>query len=51
MMARDAAKNAQHQEIRDMAAKMMKDQQKRKSSNLKRRQEWYSETRPNGGTR
>lgn len=44
MMARDALKNAKHQELKDMAAKMMKDQQKEIEQLKKWRQEWYGQT-------
>ena len=44
MMARDALKNATHQELKDMAAKMIKDQQKEIEQLKKWRQDWYSHT-------
>jgi uncharacterized protein (DUF305 family) len=44
MMASDALKNATHQELKDMAAKMIKDQQKEIEQLKKWRQNWYGHT-------
>ena len=41
MMAKDALTNAQNQELKDMAAKMIKDQQKEIEQMKKWRQQWY----------
>lgn len=43
MMAKDAMKNAKHQELRDMAAKMIKDQQKEIEQLKQWRQQWYGD--------
>lgn len=43
MMAKDALKSATHQEIKDMAAKMIKDQQKEIEQLKQWRQQWYGD--------
>ena len=43
LMAKDALKNAKHQELRDMAAKMIKDQQKEIEQLKQWRRAWYSD--------
>jgi uncharacterized protein (DUF305 family) len=44
MMAKDALKKAQHQELKDLAEKMIKDQQKEIDQLKKWRQAWYGQT-------
>ena len=45
MMAKDALQNANHQDLKEMAAKMIKDQQKEIDQLKKWRQEWYGQTK------